>query len=49
MATGLLAAAYMACSAWVDRLPPLEQPVMASTRPAANADTGSRTGLRLIK
>ena len=28
-ASGLLTAAYMACSAWVDRLPPPEQPVMA--------------------
>src|SRR6266545_1390151 len=48
VATGLLAAAYMARSAWVDRLPPPEQPVMARARPAASADTGSRAGMRLI-
>src|SRR5580704_12449090 len=47
-ARGLLTEAYMACSAWVDRLPPLAQPVMARTRPAASADTGSRAGIRLI-
>jgi hypothetical protein len=45
----LLTAAYMACSAWVDRLTPLEQPVMARTRAAADADTGSRAGMRLIR
>src|SRR3984957_3381486 len=47
-ARGLLTEAYMACSAWVDRLPPLAQPVTARTRPAAHADTGSRAGMRLI-
>src|SRR5580704_17436169 len=47
-ARGLLTEAYMACYAWVDRLPPLAQPVMARTRPAASADTGSRAGIRLI-